>query len=99
VHRTHAVTGKPAPHSAGKVLSHCVACSVKELSKGFVVELARWFPGIDPVAPERLTSIYVADASDHALVEHHHADGHLVQLSRSGHSDRRRPFVGDDVRS
>jgi hypothetical protein len=87
VHRAHAVTRKPPPHSAGKIQSHCVTRGVKELSKSFVVKLARGFPGIDPLAPERLTSIDVADACDHALVEHHVAYGHLVQLSRSGHSD------------
>jgi hypothetical protein len=87
VHRTHAVTRKPAPHSAGKIQSHCLTCGVKELSKSFVVELAPGFPGIDPPVPERLTSIDVADAGDHALVEHHLAYRHLVQLSRSGHGD------------
>jgi hypothetical protein len=72
----HSVTREPASYSGGNVPPHGVPRRIEELSKSFIVELAHRLPGIDPPAPQRLTSIYVADACDHTLVEQDFAYGH-----------------------
>src|SRR5438270_3252358 len=99
VHGSSPISGKSAPKVSRAVRPHCLPRGFEQGSKSLVVELTYRFPRVDLRAPQRLASIDVADAGDHALVEQHLTDRSSIEFPRSGDSFGERPILRQDVRT
>src|SRR5947209_2350053 len=93
-----AVAGKAAGVAAAKVGPHGRAHRLEQLPKAGVGEAARGRPGIDPLPPQRLAAVDVADAGHHALVEKDVADRPGVDAPGILERVVGGPTFGEDVR-